>query len=49
MFKKIRRIGYPTLKYLGDLDALCSGKITKRFFRRIIGKFFGKGMGRMFR
>lgn len=44
----IRKIGYPTLKYLGDIQAAASPNkkaVQKRIARRIAGKATGRFLG----
>jgi hypothetical protein len=45
----IRTILYGSAKYLGDLSAILKGRVIVRIFRRIAGKFTGKGLGKFFR
>lgn len=44
----VRKIGYPLLKYLGDVQAITSdkpGAIERRIARRAAGKVTGHAMG----
>ena len=45
LLRKVRKIGYPVLKYTGDAEAAMRGTIFRRVRRRIMGKFTGKAMG----
>lgn len=45
LLRKIRKVGYPVLKYTGDAEAVMRGTIFRRIGRRIMGKFTGKAMG----
>jgi hypothetical protein len=49
---KTRGLLYRLARYLGDYQAISSGnpkKIAKRAGRRMVGKGFGKFMGRLFK
>lgn len=46
--QKIRKVGYPTLKYLGDVQAAVSPNkkaVQKRVARRLAGKATGRFLG----
>lgn len=46
--QKIRNVGYPTLKYLGDIQAAVSPNkkaVQKRVARRVAGKVTGRFLG----
>jgi len=37
LLRKIRKVGYPILKYTGDAEAVMRGTIFRRVGRRIMG------------
>lgn len=46
---KIRSILYPIAKFLGDLNAIAKGKITRRIARRAAGKATGRLFRKLFK
>jgi hypothetical protein len=46
---KIRSILYFIARLLGDINAVQKGKIEQRIGRRILGKIFGRLIGKIFK
>lgn len=46
---KIRSILYKLAKFLGDVNAVQKGKVTKRIGRRVSGKITGRFLGKLFK
>jgi hypothetical protein len=46
---KTRGFFYALARFLGDYQAVKSGRIGKRLARRAAGRFTGRGLGRLFR
>jgi hypothetical protein len=40
---------YRLARILGDVQAIRKGRVGKRIGRRVVGKYAGRGMGRLFR
>jgi hypothetical protein len=40
---------YLLARILGDVQAVRKGRVGKRLGRRVVGRYAGRGMGRLFR
>jgi hypothetical protein len=49
IFSKTRGKLYSAAKLMGDVDAIEEGQVGRRIARRLIGKFTGRVIGRLFR
>ena len=46
---EMRSTLYKVARIMGDINAVQKGKIGKRIARRLVGKYSGRGMGKLFR
>jgi hypothetical protein len=49
VFGKSRSELYGVAKLMGDVNAIQEGTVGKRIVRRVVGKFTGRTLGKLFR